>query len=121
MNCLSLNSSEGGAPLRIDSGTSMVTGTGDFVNVLISNSGNGHASEKRFARGITVADLMGSYPVDSGMRLHVKDTSGKASAFDDEMLSKVEKFELSQEQYSKRTDTVQAFLKRNNLGKYNEE
>ena len=44
--------------------------------------------------------LLGSYPVDSGMRLHVKDTSGKASAFDDEMLSKVEKFELSQEQVS---------------------
>ena len=47
--------------------------------------------------------LLGSYPVDSGMRLHVKDTSGKASAFDDEMLSKVEKFELSQEQVSKPT------------------
>lgn len=147
-----------GARLLLE-GEGLVTGTGDFVNVLISNSGNGHASEKRFARGITVADLkgklelitgvsaatmevfvhdekrggavvcslsddsalLGSYPVDSGMRLHVKDTSGKASAFDDEMLSKVEKFELSQEQYSKRTDTVQAFLKRNNLGKYNEE
>ena len=38
-------------------GEGLVTGTGDFVNVLISNSGNGHASEKRFARGITVADL----------------------------------------------------------------
>ena len=47
--------------------------------------------------------LLGSYPVDSGMRLHVKDTSGKASAFDDEMLSKVEKFELSQEQVSSLT------------------
>lgn len=157
MNCLSLNSSEGGVPLRIDSGTGQVTGTGDFVNVLISNSLNGHASEKRFARGITVADLkgklelitgasaatmeifvhdekrngalvcaltsesalLGSYPVDSGMRLHVKDTSGKPSAFDD--LSKVEKFELSQDQYAKRSDTVKAYLQRNKLGKYNEE
>ena len=84
------------------------------------------------------------------MRLHVKDTSGKtiASAFDD--LSKVEKFELTQDQYSKRTDTVKAYLQvstyctlrycclvlsitvvlkvmfflrlqRNKLGKYNEE
>ena len=57
MNCLTLNSSaEGSAPLRIESGI-QVTGTGDFVNVLISNSLNGHASEKRFAKGITVADL----------------------------------------------------------------
>lgn len=147
------------AAMRVDPSCGLVTGTGDFVNVLISNSLNGHASEKRFARGITVGDLkgklelitgansatmeifvhdekrggalvcalsddsalLGSYPVDSGMRLHVKDTSGKAiaSAFDD--LSKVEKFELSQEQYAKRSDTVAAYLKRNKLGKYNEE
>jgi len=146
------------AALRIDQ-LGLVTGTGDFVNVLISNNINGHASEKRFARGITVGDLkgklelitganastmdifvhdekrggalvcalnddnalLGSYPVDNGMRLHVKDTSGKtiASAFDD--LSKVEKFELTQDQYSKRTDTVKAYLQRNKLGKYNEE
>ena len=45
-----------GARLLLE-GEGLVTGTGDFVNVLISNSGNGHASEKRFARGITVADL----------------------------------------------------------------
>ena len=44
------------AALRIDQ-LGMVTGTGDFVNVLISNNINGHASEKRFARGITVGDL----------------------------------------------------------------
>jgi len=145
--------------MRVDPSCGLVTGTGDFVNVLISNSLNGHASEKRFAKGITVGDLkgklelitganagtmeifvhdekqggalvcalsddsalLGSYPVDSGMRLHVKDTSGKAiaTAFDD--LSKVEKFELSQEQYAKRSDTVKAYLQRNKLGKYNEE
>ena len=44
------------AALRIDQ-LGLVTGTGDFVNVLISNNINGHASEKRFARGITVGDL----------------------------------------------------------------
>ena len=33
----------------------------------------------------------------------------------------VEKFELSADQYAKRTDTVQNYLKRNNMGKYNEE
>ncbi len=33
----------------------------------------------------------------------------------------MEKFELSKEEYSKRENTVQSFLKRNKLGKYNEE
>jgi len=142
----------------VPDGTFKVVGTGDFVNVLISNNLNNHASEKRFARGITVGDLkgklelitganagsmtinvhdeksggakvcaltddgalLGSYPVDDGMRLHVQDTGPKAfGEFDD--LSKVEKYELTEEQYSKRTDTVRAYLQRNRLGKYNEE
>ena len=33
----------------------------------------------------------------------------------------MEKFELSVNEYAKRTDTVQSYLKRNNMGKYNEE
>ncbi len=63
--------------------------------------------------------LLGSYPVDSGMRLHVEDLSRTKDEFED--LDKVEKFELSKEEYSKRDNTVQSFLKRNKLGKYNEE
>ena len=35
--------------------------------------------------------------------------------------AKVEKFELSADQYAKRTDTVKAFMQRNKLGHYNEE
>jgi len=145
------------AATAIPDGTFQVVGTGDFVNVLISNNLNSHASEKRFARGITVGDLkgklelitgansatmeinvhdektgsqvcaltndealLGSYPVDNGMRLHVKDSGPKAfGEFDD--LSKVEKYELSEEQYAKRSDTVKAYLQRNRLGKYNAE
>jgi len=141
----------------VPDGTFKVVGTGDFVNVLISNSLNNHASEKRFAKGITVSDLkgklelitganaatmeinvhdektgakvcslvnddalLGSYPIDDGMRLHVQDTGPKAfGEFDD--LSKVEKYELTDEQYSKKSDTVRAYLQRNKLGKYNEE
>lgn len=63
--------------------------------------------------------LLGSYPVDSGMRLHVEDTSRHKDEF--ENLDRVEKFELSKDEYSKRTNTVQSFLKANKLGKYNEE
>lgn len=61
--------------------------------------------------------LLGSYPIDDGMRLHVVDSFPRQE--DD--LSKVEKFEISEDEYSKRPDTVKAFLAKNKLGKYNEE
>ncbi|XP_058797336.1 tubulin-folding cofactor B-like [Phymastichus coffea] len=59
---------------------------------------------------------LGSYPIQDGMRIHVigdSETTGDPS--------NVEKFELSEEEYSKRSDTVKAFLKEHKLGKYNEE
>ncbi|XP_012277007.1 tubulin-folding cofactor B [Orussus abietinus] len=61
--------------------------------------------------------LLGSYPIDDGMRIHVIDNFSRT----EEDLSKVEKFEISEEDYSKRSDTVKAFLAKNKLGKYNEE
>ncbi|XP_063983477.1 tubulin-folding cofactor B [Diachasmimorpha longicaudata] len=61
--------------------------------------------------------LLGSYSIDDGMRVHVTDTFIRP----EEDLSKVEKFEISEEEYSKRPDTVKAFLEKNKLGKYNEE
>jgi len=63
--------------------------------------------------------LLGSFPIDDGMRIHVSDSQLKKGEFDD--VSKVTKFELSKEEYSKRTDSVKAFLERNKLGKYNKE
>lgn len=61
--------------------------------------------------------ILGSYPIDDGMRIHVIDNFSRTE--DD--LSHVEKFEISEEEYAKRTDTVKAFLEKNKLGKYNEE
>ncbi|XP_076235334.1 tubulin-binding cofactor B [Calliopsis andreniformis] len=60
--------------------------------------------------------LLGSYPIDDGMRIHVIDNFSGT----EENLN-VEKFEISEEEYAKRTDTVKAFLEKNKLGKYNEE
>lgn len=48
------------------------------------------------------------------MRLHVIDSFLFSEDF-------VEKFELTEEQYNQRQDTLKSFLKKNNLGKYNEE
>jgi len=63
--------------------------------------------------------MLGAYPVDNGHRLEVMDNSKVAGEFDN--TAAVDKFELSKEDYSKRGDTVQAYLKKNKLGKYNEE
>lgn len=59
---------------------------------------------------------LGSYPIEDGMRIHVI-----LNEPDPADLSAVEKFELSEEQYSKRPDTVKAFLQEHRLGKYNAE
>ncbi|XP_078036553.1 tubulin-binding cofactor B [Augochlora pura] len=61
--------------------------------------------------------LLGSYPIDDGMRIHVIDNFSHNEA----NVSDVEKFEISEEEYAKRTDTVKTFLEKNKLGKYNKE
>ncbi|KAG5344295.1 TBCB protein, partial [Acromyrmex heyeri] len=61
--------------------------------------------------------LLGSYPIDDGMRIHVIDNFSCTT----EDLNHVKKFEISEEEYAKKTDTVKAFLEKNKLGKYNEE
>lgn len=58
--------------------------------------------------------MLGSYPIQDGMRIHV---IGDMQLFD----QNVEKFELTSSQYETREDSVRSFLKRNKLGKYNEE
>ncbi|XP_037942691.1 tubulin-folding cofactor B-like [Teleopsis dalmanni] len=128
----------------IDSGT-------DFVKLNISNSKNDRvAIETKFAKSLNVAELkkklevitggnantmeielyngnnlickindnatiIGSLPIVSGMRLHVIDSFVLIEP------EAVEKFELSEDQYEKKTDTVRNFLKQNRLGKYNED
>ncbi|XP_058490695.1 tubulin-folding cofactor B [Solea solea] len=64
--------------------------------------------------------LLGSYPVDDNCTIHVIDKSGgQMGEFAD--VSKVEKFELSDEAYSKKTDSARAFMKRQGIGHFNDE
>ncbi|XP_008307346.1 tubulin-folding cofactor B [Cynoglossus semilaevis] len=64
--------------------------------------------------------LLGSYPVDNNCTIHVIDQSGgQMGEFGD--VSKVEKFELSSDDYEKKTDSARAFMKKRGLGRYNEE
>lgn len=64
--------------------------------------------------------LLGSFPVDDGCRIHVIDHSG-ARLGEYEDISKVEKYEISQEAYEQRQDSIRSFLKRNKLGRFSEE
>ncbi|CAH2269041.1 tubulin-folding cofactor B [Pararge aegeria] len=65
------------------------------------------------------AALLGSYPVDDGMRIHVIDHFALVKDF--ESSDAAERFRLSEEEYEKKDDTLRSFLQRNKLGKYNEE
>lgn len=58
--------------------------------------------------------MLGSYSIEDGMRIHVVDN---ITCID----QNVEKFELTTQQYDNREDSVKSFLKRNRLGKYNDE
>ena len=64
--------------------------------------------------------LLGSYHVDDGCRIHVIDTSGSSvGQFED--VSKVEKYEMTQDDYDKRTDSVKAYKERMKMGRFNPE
>lgn len=62
--------------------------------------------------------LIGAYPIDDGMRLHVVD---KFSLRNEIEFEAVEKYEMPVEEYAKKTDTVRAYLLRNKLGKYQDD
>ncbi|XP_045109730.1 tubulin-folding cofactor B-like [Portunus trituberculatus] len=63
--------------------------------------------------------LLGSFYVEENYRIHVTDKTRKLGEFDD--TSNVEKYELPEDEYNKRNDSVRSFLLKNKLGKYNEE
>ncbi|KAG0929272.1 hypothetical protein G6F29_012125 [Rhizopus arrhizus] len=65
--------------------------------------------------------MLGAYPVEDYMRLHVKDTNPHRVRNQYTDVSLVEKFELTEDEYQKRSDTVRAFKERNKLGRFSDE
>ncbi|KAI9489455.1 CAP Gly-rich domain-containing protein [Zychaea mexicana] len=65
--------------------------------------------------------MVGSYPIEDFMRLHVVDTNPNRIKNQYTDVSLVEKFELTEDEYQKRTDTVRAFKERNKLGRFSAE
>ncbi|CAD7091198.1 unnamed protein product [Hermetia illucens] len=131
-------------------GDQITLGASDFVKVNITNSKTESVVfEKKFPKDISVADLknkleiltggcaatmqvelyngdnlvckldnndalVGSFPIEDGMRFHVIDNFQLFT-------ETVEKFDLTEEQYNQKEDSLRSFLKKNKLGKYNEE
>lgn len=65
--------------------------------------------------------MLGSYPVEDYMRIQVSDTNPHRIKNQYTDVSLVEKFELTADEYEKRTDTVRAFKERNKLGRFSAE
>ncbi|CAO3612417.1 unnamed protein product [Mucor hiemalis] len=65
--------------------------------------------------------MLGSYPVEDYMRIQVTDTNPHRVKNQYTDVSLVEKFELTEDEYEKRTDTVRAFKERNKLGRFSAE
>lgn len=63
-------------------------------------------------------NLLGSYHIDDGFRLHVVDPQGTAAHYHD--VSKVEKYELSTDEYNNRSDSVRAFKQKMKIGQFSE-
>ncbi|KAJ2951234.1 hypothetical protein O0L34_g5633 [Tuta absoluta] len=63
--------------------------------------------------------LLGSFPIDDGMRIHVVDKFMLLKDFNTS--ASEERFRLTEEDYEKKGDTLRSFLQRNKLGKYNDE
>ncbi|KAG2469307.1 TBCB protein, partial [Polypterus senegalus] len=130
--------------------------TNPTVSVRLTSTLSSFEAERRFNRGLTLAELkcklelvvgtpassmelqlfsttnkflmnmdndealLGSYPVDDDCRIHVIDKSGaKIGEFED--LSRVEKYELPDDVYDKRTDSIRSFLKKKKAGRFKEE
>lgn len=75
--------------------------------------------EKTFVCNIEPDDrMLGFFPVEDGWIVLVSGTK-TVLAFDDE--SSVKKFELSEEEYARRKNTVKEFKEKNKLGRFSEE
>lgn len=69
---------------------------------------------EKFITTLNDGTILGSYPIENEMRIHVIYSISYIA-------ENVQKFELSDDQYKDKQNTVRDFLRKNNLGKYNEE
>eukprot|EP00052_Salpingoeca_macrocollata_P006833 m.56181 g.56181 ORF g.56181 m.56181 type:complete len:242 (+) comp15684_c0_seq1:151-876(+) len=108
---------------RLDSDLTIAT-IKDKLEMITGVMSGSQQLELRAADGSVVCALadnnatLGSYPVQDNMELHVKDTAEHSLASEFDHLEKVEKYEMPDEEYAKRQDSVLAFKMRNKLGRF---
>jgi tubulin-folding cofactor B len=64
------------------------------------------------------AVMLGAFPVEDYMRIHVVDASPSSVRNQYTDVSLVDKYEMPEEEYAKRSDSVLAFKQRNRLGRF---
>ncbi|KAG0050127.1 hypothetical protein BGZ83_005086 [Gryganskiella cystojenkinii] len=64
--------------------------------------------------------MLGAFPIEDYWTIHVVDTNPSRVKGQYNDVSLVKKFELADDEYEKRSDSVLAFKKRNNLGRFND-
>eukprot|EP00160_Parvularia_atlantis_P006170 Unigene15365_Nuclearia_a/m.45940 Unigene15365_Nuclearia_a/g.45940 ORF Unigene15365_Nuclearia_a/g.45940 Unigene15365_Nuclearia_a/m.45940 type:complete len:228 (+) Unigene15365_Nuclearia_a:86-769(+) len=62
--------------------------------------------------------MLGAYPVEDYMRLHVIDSNPTRRVGEFSDVSAVPKYEMPEDEYAKRSDSVRAFKERNKLGRF---
>ncbi|KAF9111259.1 hypothetical protein BGX27_005174 [Mortierella sp. AM989] len=70
--------------------------------------------------GYPAETMLGAFPIENYWTINVIDTNPSRVKGRYNDVSLVQKFELPDEEYEKRSDTVLAFKKRNNLGRFND-
>ncbi|KAF9953002.1 hypothetical protein BGZ65_004919 [Modicella reniformis] len=64
--------------------------------------------------------MLGAFPISDYWTIRVIDLNPSSVRGQYSDVSLVKKFELTEEEYEKRTDSVLAFMRRNNLGRFND-
>jgi len=62
--------------------------------------------------------LLGSYPIDNGARIHIIDKFILRNEFE---FSNVQKYEMTEEDYTRKSDSLRNFFAKNKQGKYSDE
>jgi len=64
------------------------------------------------------AAMLGAYPVEDYMRLHVVDSNPARKVYEYSDVAAVPKYEMSEEEYAKLPSSVRAYKERNKLGRF---
>ncbi|KAG0245698.1 CAP Gly-rich domain-containing protein [Mortierella sp. GBAus27b] len=89
----------------------------EYQQLQLHDANNAHVMS---LEGHPVDTMLGAFPIEDYWTIKVVDTNPSSIKGQYTDVSLVQKFELTEEEYEKRTDSLHAFMKRNNLGRFND-